>query len=330
MLYIGNIPIENRVISAPLAGVTDKAYRILAREFGCGLVFSEMISDMGLIYQQKRTARIADTEDEKGPVVMQIFGSDPEHMAQGAGILEGMGAKIIDINMGCPTPKIIRNGEGSALLNDLPRARQIIRGVVQAVQVPVTVKMRKGWNDEDTSCIELAGIAEQEGASAVILHPRSRMQYFSGHSDWNMIRCLKQNLRIPVIGNGDIWKAEDAVQMINETGCDAVMIGRGALGNPFLFRETVALLENGTKIAPPTREERLQTALYHLELAIKYKGEPVAVREMRKHLSWYIKGMQGAARLREELNRAVTQDEIRSILSRVGSGPPQEISGQEE
>jgi len=317
MLFIGNVPIENRVISAPLAGVTDKAYRILARDFGAGLVFSEMISDMGLIYQQKRTARIADTEDERGPVVLQIFGSEPEHMAQGAKIMEDMGAKIIDINMGCPTPKIVKNGEGSALMNDLPRARQIIHQVVQAVSIPVMVKMRRGWNDEDTSCIELAGIAEQEGVSAVTLHPRSRMQFFSGHSDWELIRLVKQRVHITVIGNGDIWKAEDALQMVEETDCDAVMIGRGALGNLFLFTETVALLEEGIRIPPASTEERLQLAIRHLELAIKYKGEPVAVREMRKHLSWYIKGMHGAARVREELNRATTCDQIQCILSQL-------------
>ncbi|MEA1960130.1 MAG: tRNA dihydrouridine synthase DusB [Bacillota bacterium] len=310
MFTIGTMEMENRVVSAPLAGVTDKAYRMVVKDFGCGLIFSEMISDMGLIYQQSRTKRLADTSGEKGPVGMQIFGSDPEAMAKGARILEDMGAQIIDINMGCPTPKIIKNGEGSALLLDLKKARQIIHQIIASVSVPVTIKMRKGWNDEEDTYLELAGIAEQEGAAAITLHPRSRTQFFSGHSDWTSIRKVKERIGIPVIGNGDIWTADDAVRMMDETRCDAVMIGRGALGNPFLFRETVALIENGRRLPPPTNEEKLQVAIHHLDLAIAFKGESVAVREMRKHLSWYIKGMRGAAQMREHINRSTTREEI--------------------
>lgn len=311
MFFIGRVKIKNRVLAAPMAGVTDKANRIIARSFGCGLAVSEMISDMGLVYGQKRTLALADHSGEAGPAAMQIFGSRSEPMARGARVLEELGADIIDINMGCPTPKIIKNGEGAALMLDLKRSREIIRAVVQAVQVPVTIKMRLGWDDEDTyNFIELAGIAEQEGAQAVTLHARSRSQFYSGQANWNMIKKLKQQIRIPVVGNGDIWKAEDALRMIEETGCDAVMIGRAAMGNPFIFRETEALLDTGMHISPPETEERIQVAIRQLDLACRFKGEGTAIREMRKHFAWYIKGLRGAAKIREEINLSRTREEL--------------------
>jgi tRNA-dihydrouridine synthase B len=317
MFKIGTVNIPNRVVAGPMAGVTDRAFRRMARLYGCGLVFSEMISDMGLIYAQAKTRQLAEHEGEDPPVALQLFGSQVEPMVKGALVLEKMGADLIDINMGCPTPKIVKNGEGSALMLDIPRAREIIREIVRAVKVPVTVKMRKGWNDEDKTCIELAGVAEAEGASAVTLHPRSRAQFFSGHSDWDMIAEVKRNLTIPVIGNGDIWTAEDARRMIDQTGCDAVMIGRGAMGNPFIFRETVELLENGRRIPAPDLQERLAAARQHLDLACSFKDEPVAVREMRKHLAWYTRGLRGAARIRQEINHATTREQMEAILSRL-------------
>jgi nifR3 family TIM-barrel protein len=320
MFKIGNVPIKNRVVAAPLAGVTDRAFRIIAQSMGCGLVFTEMISDMGLVYGQSRTLQIADTSDETGPVAVQIFGSQPGPMAGAAAIVADMGAEIIDINMGCPTPKIVKNGEGAALMLDIDRSRQIIREVVQAVQVPVTVKLRKGWDDTRVNCLEMAQIAQEEGARAVTLHPRTRMQFFSGQADWDMIKNMKKALDIPVIGNGDIWQAQDAVRMINYTGCDAVMIGRAAMGNPFIFRETVELLENNRIVAPPDVKERLATFVRHMDLAVKYKGEGPAIREMRKHLSWYIKGMHGAARLRELINRATTRAQILELINMVSQG----------
>lgn len=316
MFKIGNVEIPNRIVAAPMAGVTDRAYRQMAQLFGCGLVFSEMISDMGLIYGQAKTKQLAERSGNQ-PLALQIFGSQLEPMVKGAQILEELGADLIDINMGCPTPKIVKNGEGAALMLNLSQAREIIREIVRAVQVPVTVKMRKGWNDEDKTCIELAGMAEAEGASAVTLHPRSRTQFFSGHSDWEFIKIVKQNLTIPVIGNGDIWNADDALKMLEETGCDAVMIGRAALGNPFIFRETVELIEHGRRIPLPTIEERIAAAYQHLELVCSFKGETVAIREMRKHLAWYTRGMRGAARLREEINQATTRQQIDSILNKV-------------
>jgi nifR3 family TIM-barrel protein len=287
---------------------------------GAGLVFTEMISDMGLVYNGTKTRQIADTTGEQQPVAVQIFGSQAEPMAQAARIVEEMGAQIIDINMGCPTPKIVKNGEGAALMLDLDHSREIIRAVVGAVQVPVTVKMRKGWDENNVNCLELAGLAESEGVTAVTLHPRTRSHFFAGKSDWQMIREMKKQLGIPVIGSGDICKAEDAWRMIEETNCDAVMIGRAVMGNPFIIRETIALLEKGTKIISADWEERLALAREHLDLAITYKGERVAVREMRKHVAWYIKGMRAAARLRENINKANTREEMLAILNSLSAG----------
>ncbi len=314
MFKIGNVEIENRVAAAPLAGITDRAYRLVLKSMGCGLVFTEMISDMGLVYNGSKTFKIADTGGEQRPVAVQIFGSQAEFMAQAARIVADMGADIIDINMGCPTPKIVKNQEGAALMLDLPRSRDIIRQVVQAVKVPVTVKMRKGWDEERATYLQLAEIAEQEGVQAITLHPRTRMQFFSGQADWQAIRTLKRQVSIPVIGNGDIWKPEDALRMIEETGCDAVMIGRAIMGNPFIIRATVELLENNRIIEPPAWEERIQVAKQHLDLAIENKGERAAVREMRKHIASYIKGMRDAARLRESINKACTREDMLAIL----------------
>lgn len=315
MFKIGNIEIKNRVVTAPLAGITDRAYRLILKSMGCGLVFTEMISDMGLVYNGAKSRQIADTSGEQRPVAVQIFGSQAEFMAQAARIVEDMGADMIDINMGCPTPKIVKNQEGAALMLDLPRSREIIRQVVQAVKVPVTVKIRKGWDEERPTYLQLGEIAEQEGVSAITLHPRTRMQFFSGQADWQAIRALKKQLHIPVIGSGDIWKPEDALRMIEETDCDAVMIGRAVMGNPFIIRETVALVENNREIDLPSWEERIHIAIEHMDLVIAYKGERVAVREMRKHISLYIKGMHEAARLRESINKACTREDMMVILN---------------
>lgn len=314
MIKIGSVLIPNRVFSAPMAGVTDKAFRQIIRSCGAGLIYTEMISDMGLVYGQQRTHKMLDLQGEEHPLAVQIFGSEAEPMARGAQLAASQGADIIDINMGCPTPKIVKNGEGAALMLDIPRARQVIRAVVKAVQVPVTVKMRLGWNSDKINYLDLAMAAREEGAAAIALHARTRDQFYSGQADWSHIARLKKTVDIPVIGNGDIWSADDALRMVEETGCDAVMIGRGIMGNPFLIRETVALLERGERIAPPTAEERVNLASRHLDLACRYKGESVAVREMRKHFSWYLKGMRGAAQLRQQINQATTRQQLLNIL----------------
>ena len=315
MFKIGKVEVPNRVVLAPMAGVTDKAFRIIAKSFGCGLVFTEMISDMGLVYGQARTRRIADTSGEDHPVAVQVFGSDPAVMARAAMIVEKQGADIIDLNMGCPTPKIVRNGEGAALMLDIDLCRRIITSVVEAVTVPVTIKMRKGWDETSINCIELARVAEAAGVEAITLHPRSRMQFFSGQADRSLIKAVKDAVKIPVIGNGDIHDAADARRMMAETGCDAVMIGRAAMGNPFIIRETLALIEHGQILPPPTLPERIEVALKHLQLAVEYKGEWVAVREMRKQLAWYIKGRPGASQIRAALNQASSREEVIAILN---------------
>jgi len=317
MLKIGNITIRNRVVAAPLAGVTDKAFRLILKSFGCGLVYTEMISDKGLIYQQRRTLEMSDTSGEERPVAVQIFGSEIKPMVEAAQIVAARGADIIDINMGCPTPKIVKNGEGAALMGDINKSRQIIKEVVQATDKPVSVKMRKGWDDNNITCFKLAEAAEREGACAVTIHPRTRMQFFSGKADWSIIKEMVNRVSIPVIGNGDIECAEDAQHMLEETGCDAVMIGRAALGNPFIYRETVELLENGRHISTASIQERVTTAIKHLNLACDIKGEAVAVREMRKHFSWYVKGIPGAAKLRNTINRATTRDELINLVKQL-------------
>lgn len=318
MFKIGSVVLPNRVVAAPMAGISDRAFRSIAHQFGCGLVFSEMISAKGLVYGQEKSFSLSPSGDFPGPVNVQIFGSDPQIMAQAAALLaKKPGVNLIDINMGCPTPKIVKNNEGAALLLNLSLCRSIIRQVAAAVSIPVTVKMRRGWEDGSETCLELARIAEEEGAQAVTLHPRSRMQFFAGKADWNLIKKVKELVAIPVIGNGDIWSAEDAARMLEATGCDAVMIGRGSLGNPFLFREAVSLLEKGRTADPASLEEKVETALRHLEMVCALKGEYTGVREMRKQVAWYVRGLPGAARLRVLINQAVKTDDIRQILNNI-------------
>lgn len=317
MFKIGRVEIPNRIIAAPMAGISDQAFREIAWSFGCGLVHTEMISAKGLVFGQEKSRQMINAHNARGWLSVQIFGSDPGVMAQAALILRELGVKMIDINMGCPTPKIVRNGEGTALMLNLPLCRSIIRAVTAAVDLPVTIKMRRGWDDDSRTCLELGAIAQEEGARAVTLHPRSRRQFYSGRSDWTLIKEMKDRLSIPVIGNGDIRTAEDALRMLEETGCDAVMIARGALGNPFLFRECISIIERGVKLPEPELGERLAIAGRHLARVCELKGEHTGVREMRKHIAWYIKGLPGAARMREKINSAVTVDEVQELLMNI-------------
>lgn len=314
-MNIGSVKLANHVIAAPMAGVTDRAYRIIAREQGCGLAVTEMVSDLALLFANPRTYRMLDFRGEIEPLSVQIFGSNPETMAKAAAIVVERGANIVDINMGCPTPKIVKNNEGSALMREPQLAAKITESVVKAVpSVPVTVKFRKGWDEHSVNAVEFARRMEESGAAAVAVHGRTRSQFYSGKADWEIIKKVKEALRIPVIGNGDIWSAQDAARMLGVTGCDGIMVGRGAMGNPWLFRELVHFLNTGEVLPGPNPEERIKTAIRHLAFMVESKGEQVAVFEMRKHAAWYTKGMRGAARIREMINKAQSRKEIEEIL----------------
>lgn len=307
----------NCVLAAPLAGYSDKIYRMIASEFGCGLSYTEMISAKALVYKCNKSIQLLDLTGENYPVAVQIFGSDPTVMGEAAKIAEDAGAAIIDINMGCPVPKVVANGEGAALMRDLPRVAQIFQKVISAVSVPVTVKMRKGWDDSEVNAIEVARIAESCGLSAVLIHGRTRQQFYSGKADWEIIGEIKQAVSIPVIGNGDIWEPDDALKMMQETNCDGVMIGRGSLGNPWIFQRTLTLLNSGQALPPPTLQDKVQLAKRHLKMEVALKGEYSGIREMRKHLTWYVKGHRGAAQVRERINKATSLKEIEEILNRL-------------
>ena len=313
-MKIGSVQLESVVLAAPMAGVTGKAFRILAKEAGCGLVCTEMVSDQALLYGNPKTLKLVDLSGEPPPVCVQIFGSQPGYMARAAKIAEELGAAVIDINMGCPTPKIVKNGEGAALMRDPKKAARIVKEVAGAVSVPVTVKMRKGWDEGSVNAVEVALRAEEAGARAITVHGRTRAQFYSGRADWRIIAEVKKAVRVPVIGNGDIWQPQDALAMMVQTGCDGVMIGRAALGNPWIFSRTVHYLKTGEILPEPSLEERVLTALRHAGLLVEIKGEKTAVLEMRKHASWYIKGVRGAAALREKIVRIKSISELRDLL----------------
>ena len=311
-MKIGNIEFENHVFLAPMAGITDKPFRQICRKFGAGMVYSEMISAKGLYYNDKKTASLMDMTNET-PCAIQIFGSEPEIMAEIVPKVMAYKPDIIDINMGCPAPKIANNGDGSALMKTPELMGKIMRAVSDASPVPVTAKIRKGW-DSDVS-LRCAKILEENGAAAVAVHGRTREQYYSGKADWDCIARIKQELTMPVIGNGDIWSAEDAKNMFDYTGCDAVMVARGAQGNPWIFTQINEILKNGIVTTNPTPKERLCVALEHISRLVEDKGESRGIKEARKHMAWYVKGLKGASTLKTEIFKISDYATMRSALS---------------
>lgn len=309
-MQISEILKNNPLVLAPMAGITDFPFRGICKEFGAGLVFSEMVSAEALIREHKRTHTMLHTDPTERPVVFQIFGSKPASMAEAAHIVSQGDVDFIDINMGCPAPKILKSGAGSALLRDLGLVKEIMSAVVGASKVPVTVKIRLGWDAKSIVAVDVAHAAEAAGLAAVTVHARTKAQGFSGHADWGMIKVVKKSVGIPIIGNGDVRSGQDAKRMMDETGCDGVMIGRAIQGYPWIFREAKQYLETGVAPAPPSPEERRAIMLRHLNDMIKLLGEDVGVREMRKHLCWYTKGLHGGAEFRTRINHLAKLKEV--------------------
>lgn len=312
-IKIGNVEISNNIFLAPMAGVTDMPFRRLCKEFGAGMIYTEMASSKAVHYGSEKTKGIYEVFEDERPIGIQIFGSDPDIMAETASELSEY-ADIIDINMGCPANKIVKNGEGAALMKNLKLAEEIITKVVRASRVPVTVKMRKGWDDTHVNAVELAQIAESSGAKLITVHGRTREDMYSGEADLDIIKKVKDSVRIPVIGNGDITSGEKAKKMFEVTGCDGIMIGRGAQGNPWIFKSILEYLEKGIVLPEPGVNDKINMALKHLKLSKEYKGEYVAVREMRKHIAWYLKGVPGNSQLKETINREDNIEEVEKLL----------------
>lgn len=313
-MKIGNVTLDNPLVLAPMAGVTDLVFRLLCKEQGCGLVYTEMVSAKGIYYNNKNTGILLEVNPEEKPVSLQLFGRDPQIMSEMAKRIEDIPFDILDINMGCPVPKVVNNGEGSALMEEPELVGKIVSAVSGAIKKPVTVKIRKGFTMEHINAPEIAYIAQESGAAAVAVHGRTRSQYYTGKADWDIIRQVKEKLSIPVIGNGDIFEPEDAVHMMQQTGCDAVMIGRGIQGNPWLFGRTLHYMNTGERLPKPDVEEVIQMILRHARMQIEFKGEYLGIREMRKHTAWYMTGYPNASKLRGLVNQLETYAQLEDLL----------------
>ena len=307
-LQIGNVELDNNLILAPMAGVTNRPFRMICKEYGAGMVCTEMASARAMFHNDLKTKRLLNTDEEKRPISMQIFGSDEESMAYAAEYVSNI-ADIVDINMGCPAPKVVKNGDGSKLLLDLEKAESILKTVMAHSKVPVTLKIRKGWDKENVVAVEIAKIAEAVGISAITIHGRTRSEFYTGKADLDIIKQVKESVHIPVIGNGDVVDGESAKRMFEYTGVDGIMIGRGTFGKPWIFKEIIEYLENGKKMEEPTNHEKLKIIEKHINLAVEEKGE-IAVKELRKHIAWYTKNLKNSSEFRNSINKIETKEEL--------------------
>lgn len=315
-LKIGNVVLKNKLILGPMAGVTDLPFRLLCAQQGAGLVCMEMVSAKGILYNNKNTNALLAIDEKEHPVSLQLFGADPNIISEMAKKIEDRPFDLLDLNMGCPVPKVVNNGEGSALMKNPILAGKIIEKTASAVSKPVTVKIRKGFDDAHINAVEMAHIAQESGAAAVAVHGRTREQYYSGKADWDIIRRVKESVSIPVIGNGDLYTAQDIIQMQKETGCDGFMIARGAQGNPWIFSQILYSLKTGTEAAKPTARETAEMVLRHARMQLEFKGSYTGIREMRKHAAWYTSGYKYASSIRREMNEVDTYEQLEELMYR--------------